>query len=356
MIALTRKRTFPIGLHLRRNSATAVQLVHQRNGIEVQACAQGEWPVDEDAPAQEQDCAVAEGLRKLMVDYPFKGRQVVSCLSASELFVQNVRLPLLPAEEIAGVVQFEAEERLPFPAAEAEIRFIPAGQVRQEAAIKQEVILLGCRREQIDRHVGVLQRAGLVPVAIDLEPSAVLRSLNSGADCATARRAYLAWGESAATLLFAEGEQVLFLKSISYGGRHLDLAVAKALDLTPVEARTVRLEITAAAAPENDDEVYRTVVDAMRHTLDSIATEIELCLRYYKVTFRGKPLETLLVTGSEASEWLLMFLRERLELPCAMGDPFGAGIRRSGSTLMREQPWRWTTAVGLSLRPREMQP
>ena len=49
-----------------------------------------------------------------------------------------MRLPKLPAEEMDNVVRGEAEGRLPFPIAEGEIRHLLAGEVRQDAGIKQE--------------------------------------------------------------------------------------------------------------------------------------------------------------------------------------------------------------------------
>ena len=39
-----------------------------------------------------------------------------------------------------------------------------------------------------------------------------------------------------------------------------------------------------------------------------MSSEIELCLRYYKVTFRGQPLEKVLVAGNEASPWLAEYM------------------------------------------------
>ena len=78
---------------------------------------------------------------------------------------------------MAKVVVWEAEERLPYPTAEAEIQHLIAGEVRQNANVKQEVILLACRHEAINRHILLLVEAPLTPLAIDAEPCAALRCL-----------------------------------------------------------------------------------------------------------------------------------------------------------------------------------
>ncbi len=352
MIALKKNRPFPIGLHVDSRKATLVQLMGSPASLSMRAMAHAEFSGDENASPEEQDAAVAATLRKLIADHPFKGRQVVSCLGSQELFVQNVRLPQLPPEEVEKIVCWEAEERLPYPVADAEIRHLLAGQVRQDENTKQEVILLACHRGVVERHVGILEQAGLVPAAIDIEASAVLRSLRPAeTDGATSSRcAYLNLQENATTVIFASDEQILFMKYIASGGRHLDLAVSQHLDLSLTEAARMRSVVTSSVTLDADDEIHRSVIDAVRKPLESIGSEIELCLRYYKVTFRGKPLQKIVVTGEEASPWLLEFLSERLATPCEMGNPFNSLARWPTSTSALERPWRWTTAMGLSMR------
>ncbi len=177
MIVLNRSRPFPICLHLEPQSATLVQLAGRLGRLELHALAQAEMPDEQDAHSEGRDHEIAAVLRKLVADHRFKGRQVVSCLSPDDLFVKNVRLPKLPEDEVAKVVVWEGEERLPYPTAEAQIRHLTAGEVRQDANVKQEVILLACRHEAINRHISLLEEARLTPLAIDVEPCAALRCL-----------------------------------------------------------------------------------------------------------------------------------------------------------------------------------
>src|SRR5262245_13703951 len=121
---MARTRTLPIGLHLGTQSATLAQLARGGDQLDVFALAHGEMPVNENAPPDEQDREIAAALRRLVVEHHFLGRNVVSCLGSQQLFVQNMRLPKMPADEMANVVRGEAEGRLPFPIAEAEIRHL----------------------------------------------------------------------------------------------------------------------------------------------------------------------------------------------------------------------------------------
>jgi len=332
---------------------TLTQLAGKPERRELCALAYGEIPVDESRSTDEQDRETAAVIRRLVADQGFRGRRVVGCLGSHELFVQNVRLPQLPAEEIEKVVTWEAEERLPYSVADAEIRHLKAAEVRQDAGIKQEIILLACHQGVVRRQIRIIEQAGLTPVAIDAEPCAVLRSLrgeDSGPDT-TRRQAFLNLDDRATTVIFTEGDRILFLKYVSGCGHHLDVAVSRHLNLGLEEAARIRESVTASTELDEDDDVHRSVIDAIREPLNVMSSEIELCLRYYKVTFRGKPLERIVVTGNEASHWLVEFLAQRLGTDCVLGDPFENLAERPAVSSLHERPWRWTTAFGLSLKP-----
>ncbi len=356
MVSFNRNHYSPIGLHLSPRAAVMAQLTGRTEQWDVHALAHVELPHDESLATDEQDRQVAASLRAALSHHHFKGTKVVSCLGSQELFVQNIRLPQLPPEEIGNVVRWEAEERLPYPVNDAEIRHLLAGQVHQDADVKQEVILLACHQGVVERHTRMLEMAGLNAAAIDVEPCATMRCLRSTSEeqsgATTGKRvAYLNLGDKATTVIFAEDNQILFLKYINNGSYHLDKAVARHLELTLDEAAQMRSSVTMSPELDADDEIHRTVIEAIRQPLDTIGSEVELCLRYYKVTFRGKPLEKIYITGPDASPWLVDYLTSRLGTHCEIGNPFRALRRWPTTTSLLECPWRWTTAMGLSMKP-----
>ena len=352
MIALNRKKLLPIGLHLQPQMATLIQLEASSQGYAVREFASAEMPWDADMSSELRDHEIAATLKKVITTHRFKGKSVVSCLGAEELFVQNVRLPHLQDEEVAKVIQWEAEERLPYPSRDAEIRHVRAGQVRQDSDLKQEIILLACHQGVVERHIHLLELAGLVPEAIDVDSCAMLRSLcpPEWEDAPGRRRAYVHLGERATAVVFAEGTQILFLKFLATGSYHLDMAIARELDLTLIEAGRLRGRVTAADVLNSDDEIHCSVINAIRGTLESLAEELELCMRYYKVTFRGKPLEKVVVTGNDANPWFLDFLSDLLRTPCEVGNPFEQLTELAPAPADLKRPWCWSTAVGLSLK------
>lgn len=338
-----------IGLHLGSRFATLVQVSGTAQRAGLTAMAQGLLPTRGDETDEQYDERVAASIKLMVSDHGFRGHRVVSCVLADHLHLQSVRLPQLPPEELQKVVRWEAEERLPFPVQNAELRYLLAGQIRQETSVKQEVVLMACQQTILQRHLRVLERAGLVPVAIDVEPCAVLRAFRHGrAD--DERIAYLHLGDNLTTVLIADGDSILFLKYVGSGGREMDQAVAKHLELDVSEAMRVRASVTNAATLDSQCDVHRSVIEAIRPQLESLASELELCFRYFMVTFRIHQAVKLVVTGCEASPWLAEYLGHSLSCPVEVGNPFETLARPQQPAGVSEHPGRWAAALGLSLR------
>lgn len=352
MISLNRSNYSPIGLQLGPSSATLVQLAGTRQNRMVHAIAQEQLDLKEHCSIEERDAALAAEIRRILSDHHFKGNRVISCLGSQELFIQNVRLPQLPPEEIAKVVAWEAAERLPYPVEDAEIRYLPAGEVVQDSNTKQEVILLACHNGILKRQLNLLEQAGLTSVAVDVEPSAAIRCFYNETDNleVNAANCYLNFGDAATTVIFADQQNVLFLKYIMQGSDHLDRAVAENLNLPLTEATRLRKIVTNSPTLDANDELHRSVIDSIRSILETISTEVENCLRYFKVTFRGKRLDQIIVTGNESSPWLIDFLSEQLNSDCRIGNPFETLKRGPSSASILERPGRWTTAMGLAMK------
>ena len=100
----------------------------------------------------------------LLRDRPFPPASFVE--GARELFVQNIRVPKLAGEALQKMVVQEVSSRVPFAAAEAEIRFLEAEDVRQGETVKREIVVLACHRPVLERALAIVEQAGLRPVAV----------------------------------------------------------------------------------------------------------------------------------------------------------------------------------------------
>ena len=170
---LSNKRFSPIGVDLGTRSVKLVQLSGDHSRL--LEAARWDLPADDrgDVSPDEMNRQLKDAIGRAREGRNFHGLDAIVCLGDRHLFLQNIRVPKAPSEELGRLVQREAGGRLPFSVAEAEIRYIEAADVRQADTIVREVILLACHRPVLDEILSVIESAGLCPVAVDIEPAVV---------------------------------------------------------------------------------------------------------------------------------------------------------------------------------------
>lgn len=342
-----KKRGGPIGIDLGAGSVKLVQF----NADRTRLLAAARWDVEIEeshTPAERVD-RFAQALGRARDGRAFQGRDAVLCLGERELFVQNIRVPKLAGEALEKVVRQEAAGRIPHAVEETELRYLEAADVRQGDSIKREVIVLACHRPVLEQQLAIAERAGLRPVAVDVEPAALLRCYYKQFRRDEDRQQRIALvhiGSSNTAVMIAHAGETVFVKYIEIGGRHLDEAVAQHLHMEPREAAALRRHNGDRRADQQDPEVARSVAEAVRPVLDRLTAEIGMCLRYHSVTFRGQPIDRLLLGGGEATAALTELFQQRLELRCELGEP----LRSYEQNQVSGRKAQWDVAAGLALR------
>lgn len=344
--ALKNRGSSPIGVDIGSRSVKLLQLNAERTRV-IDA-ARRDLPPTANDPAQRAE-AITQAIRLARDGHNFRGREAVVSLGMRELFIQNVRLPKSLPEETARLLQQEVAGRLPFPIAEAEVRFVEAGDIRQGDVLKREVILLACRRAELEQMLEAVHSGGLRPIAVDVEPLALLRcySWQLRRDEDRQQRAmFVHVGGTNTAVVIAHGTDPLFIKYIDVGGQHMDQAVAAHLKMDLASAATLRRHNGDRRTDQQDPEIARSVQEGVRPALDRLTSELAMCARYHSVTFRGQPLARVVVGGGEAAAPLIDHLAARLDLPCMPGDP----LRNFELAIQTGRRGQWDIAVGLALR------
>ncbi len=368
-----KRNTGVVGVDLGTQTMHVAQV--EFNGERPQVVAAGRRPLPCDLPSAgpARVTALASALQRLIGETGVTATQVVSALPSSQIHFKNLRLPKMPADELAAAVQWEAADRLHLATDKVQIQHFDAGEVRQGDEVRQEIILMAVSNEDVQHHLEVLLAAGLDPVAIETAPSALARAARY---CGPAGReestdgeatALIDIGHSSTKVLVARHGRVLFFKTIELGGAQLDDAVAQAMGLSLADAAELRrnragqsgadepADLVGASRREN---IARALQEAVRGPLAEIGREIQLCLRYYSVTFRGRRPEQAFLVGGEATALLdhpLLAEAAGVELRPA---PVAEHFDLSSMPHLAHQPQsagQYLAALGLALR-RDAQP
>ncbi|MBL4702179.1 MAG: pilus assembly protein PilM [Phycisphaeraceae bacterium] len=317
---LTKTSKYPIGIDIGAYAVRLVQL--EQCGSEVGVAASSEQALDlglpEHGPVREK--CVAEAIHLGMAEGNFKGNRVVTSIPANQVIYKNIRIPVMPANELKAAVAWEAADRLHLSPDDVQLQYHNVGEVRQGDENKQEIILLAVTKKNISEHVALLTECNLTPLAVESAPSALARWANyhqSGEESDQAI-VVLDLGYDTSKILICHHGRVLFYKQIESAGRQINQDLAGKLDMSVADIDQSRIKLPEDGNKIDTDDgvsdmkpgdatLLRTLNESMRLVADELTRELNLCLRYYGVTFRGHRPEHACVTGGMSRE--PMFLR-----------------------------------------------
>jgi Tfp pilus assembly PilM family ATPase len=265
----------------------------------------------------------------------------------------------VPGSDAAEAIAWEAAERNGLPRGSVVADAVPTGAPSVQGDGKEEQLVIASPVEPLEAALEVLIEAGFDPVVVEPRFVAVARALSRRtrreADQSKVR-AVLHVEQQGSLIMVLRGDRIAFCREIPIGGETLDHAVASRLGVAIQSARDLRLQRLASArgaATAVDPVADEAASAATRATLDALAGEMALCLRYYGVTFRGGQPGRVILSGPHGGEPRLASIigeAARVEVsPCASELP-AAATGSLGGAVGDSDFAPWIAAYGLACR------
>jgi type IV pilus assembly protein PilM len=364
--------TQPIGLDLGHDTVKLLQLeVHGGSRgdnpsvprtLSVVAAARHAIPEEARTNPSQRVALSSDVIRRLLAQQPFVGRKVVSTLPRELLHIKNLRMPSMPADQLAAAVAAEAKSAFGFDTDDAIVRFLPAGEVRQGNESRQEIIVMAARNSNIEDYLRQLDRCGVEVQGLDTEVTALFRSFERfirPREDEGEVQILIDIGARRTQVIIGKGRDISFYKPVEIGGLHLLNAISRKLTISLDEARALRQRLLDSDAPLDPspnsarrDPVRQAVFDATRSVAEELGQELSMCLRYFTVTFRGhRPTRARLLGGEATDPQLQAVLNQMLNVPVEAGRPlFNVDTSKMRAADRRGPMSQWALAAGLSLR------
>jgi Tfp pilus assembly PilM family ATPase len=346
----------PIGLDLGADQPRAMQVRHGPDAVRrllAIGAEQGEDLVRRAGNA-------ARAMRRA----GFVGRDVVVGLPSSNTRMHVARMPAGLGERAASAIVWEASQRHEMPNERVVADAVPTGAPSQHGDGKEEQLVVAADADEVERAMAALIEEGFDPIAAEPRFMSVARAASRrtrrDADAGNVR-AVLHVEQHGSIILVVRGDRVAFCREIPVGGETLDHAVASRLSVSLDAAASLRADRMAAArglAPSVDDVADEAALAAARGTIDSLAGEVALCLRYYGVTFRGGQPGRVVISGPHGAEPRLAAIVEettRAEVVSIDQELPQHAIESLRAATPSGDASAWITAFGLACRERYAQ-
>jgi type IV pilus assembly protein PilM len=232
-------------------------------------------------------------------------------------------------KQLENAIHFRAQEALPIPLDEAVLDYhVLEERVDDEGTRTKRVLLVVAYRELVDRYVDACKKAGIVLSGIDLEAFALLRALSAPRpelETGDSALVAVAIGHERSTFAVSDGRVCDFTRVLDWGGSALNVAIARALDLAPSEAESIKRIVSLASADVPNGiayEQYSVAVDAVRKQVHTFARELVSSLQFYQNQPGSLGIGEIVITGGTAN---LVGLADELQrligVRVRVGDP-----------------------------------
>jgi type IV pilus assembly protein PilM len=171
-----------VGLDIGSTLMKVAEVRRSAKGLEVIALGLARTPIEAYENSVIVDvAAMSKAVKALLKEAGISTKQCVSSVSGqSAVVVRVIEVPKMNPAELKETMNYEVERHVPFASGGGGVitDYVPIERPEGVAdGQNMEVLLAAAQQDIIDRHVEMLFAAGLKPVAIDVEPLAVGRTL-----------------------------------------------------------------------------------------------------------------------------------------------------------------------------------
>ncbi|MFH1597636.1 MAG: type IV pilus assembly protein PilM [Patescibacteria group bacterium] len=289
---------------------------------------------------------VAKSIKDLLKNLQGKvtGHNVVACLPEKTSFIKVIDLPEAETN-IEGIVKKDLPNHIPLSLNEVYYDWQNLGKSGNNSRI-----LIGASPKIIvDGYVRTLEKANLVPYALEIESVAITRCLSKIKEKSNGAQIIIDLGFDRSTIILAENDEVMFTtSSTEIGGNQMTKAVAQKLKLSIREAEKAKTIFGL-----NERGSKGEVRNIMLPIVNNLKKRIIDTINYYQDNFTNhKPIEVIIFSGGGARlKGLLQALpiKPRSDIKMDLGDP-QINWQQGKLQIPNNKILSYPTAIGLALR------
>lgn len=265
-------------------------------------------------PDLDVDEAIRVGLDQLLARHTISKSKIVVSAPGHMAFARFAKLPPVEPKRIGQIVQYEAQQQIPFPIEQVEWDY----QTFQDPDSPDvEVGIFAMTKERLIPWLQNFQAVGLDVQGVVLSPVAVYNAVAYDRDLRDRESGTIIMdiGTQATDLIISEGYRV-WLRTIPIGGNHFTEALVRSFKLSFSKAEKLKREATT-------HKYSRQIFQAMRPVFVDLVQEVQKSLGYYQSLNRDANLEELLGLGSTFRlPGLQTFLKQQLQIDISRVDEY----------------------------------
>src|SRR6266576_649861 len=269
-----------------------------------------------------REAVILKALQETLAEKGIKGKNVNVCAPGFHVFSKFVKLPPVDATKVTQIIQYEAQQNVPFPLAEVVWDYQILGST---SGGELEVLLVAIKSDIVEGLFRVTESAGLRLQLADVSPAALCNAFryNYGdlEDCTM----LLDIGAKTSNLLFFEKGKV-FSRSINLGANSITQDFANEAKLKYDVAEKLKIEegfVSLGGAYEEPENPNQAAISKIaRQFMTRLHIQVNKTIQFYRGQQGGSaPQRLVLSGGASIMAYTAQFFAEKLNVPVEYFNP-----------------------------------
>ena len=270
-----------------------------------------------------REAAILKALQESLTEKDIKAKIVNVCAPGFHVFSKFVKLPPVDPAKVTQIIQYEAQQNVPFPLAEVVWDYqimgsAPSGEL--------EVLLVAIKSDVVEGLFRVTATAKLQLQLCDASPAALCNAFRYNYGDVEECTMLLDIGAKTSNLLFFEKGKV-FSRSINLGANAITQDFANEAKLKFDEAEKIKVAegfVSLGGAYEEPENANQAAISKIaRQFMTRLHIQVNQTIQFYRGQQGGAaPQRLFLSGGASIMPYTAQFFAEKLNIPVEYFNPF----------------------------------
>ncbi len=268
-------------------------------------------------------------------------RNIVTSLPPQNVFNAVLSVPKVSDRELQEAIKWEAKQYIPAPLEEVVLDWQKIGE--DEKTKKLEIYLVAAPKNLVKKYLEIYKMADLHPLALEIDPLALTRSLISTDMSALI---LIDIGAYETSISVVEKGVLRFCRTITSGGETITKAISSNLNIEEERAEQFKKDFGV-----RKEKLEGEVLKSIQTIINTLVTEIKRSIEFYKSEGKENIKKIILSGGGAHLPELTTYLTKNLNIETKIGNPWiNINHPENITPHLNEIGASFAVAVGLAMR------
>src|SRR5213593_2682495 len=266
---------------------------------------------------------ILKAIQELFAERPFTSKNINVCAPGFHVFSKFVKLPPVDTSKVTQIIQYEAQQNVPFPLEEVVWDYqilgaTPTGEL--------EVLLVAIKSDIVEGLFRAADNAGARLNLVDVSPAALSNAFRFNYGDLDGCTMLLDIGAKTSNLLFFEKGNI-YSRGINIGANSITQDFAKESKLPYDEAERLKVEegfVSLGGAYEEPESPHQAAISKIaRQVMTRLHIQVNQTIQFYRGQQGGSPPQRLFLSGGGSiMPYTAQFFSEKINVPVDYFNPF----------------------------------